>query len=285
MDITNPAPVSVHRHASPGLGSVNSWIIEGPEGLVIVDAQRQLSQAAEVARAAAALNKPVVAVLLTHAHPDHVGGLPALLAAFPAAIVAASAHTAEVMRKDEGGVLALARSFLGDDFAAEMPAPTLILPERGTLDLAGLRIRHAELGPGETVCATLFVVEGSGLAFIGDVAANAFTPWLVEGHSAAWLDQIALTETLLPPGAIAHPGHGAAAEAAMLLAAQRDYLRRFRALVAETAATGRLTPAARAAVLAETERRHPGWPPVAGVPDMPGLNADAVARELGLAVG
>ncbi len=281
---TGAGPVVVHRHASPGLGSVNSWILEGPAGVVIVDAQRQLSQATEVARMAGAIGKPVAAVLLTHPHPDHVGGLPALLAAFPDAVLAASARTAEVMRTDEGGVLALAGSFLGDDFAAGMPTPTLILPESGTLDLAGLRIRHAELGPGETVCATLFLVEGTGLAVIGDVAANAFTPWLAEGHSADWLDQIALTQSLLPPGAIAYPGHGEAADAATLLAAQRDYICRFRALVADSAATGRLTPAARSAVVAETERRHPGWPAVAGVPDVPGLNADAVARELGLAV-
>jgi glyoxylase-like metal-dependent hydrolase (beta-lactamase superfamily II) len=161
-------------------------------------------------------------VLITHPHPDHVGGLPALLAAFPDAVVATSARTAEVMRTDEGGVLALARSFLGDDFAAEMPAPMQTLPESGILDLAGLRIRHAELGTGETVCATMFVVEGTSLAFIGDVAANALTPWLVEGHSAAWLEQIGQAEALLPPGAIAHPGHGEAAEAATLLAAQCD---------------------------------------------------------------
>lgn len=277
--------VAVHRHASPGAGSVNTWLVEAPGGIVAVDAQRQLSQAAEVARAARTLGKPVAAILLTHPHPDHVGGLPALLAAFPGAAVAASARTAAVMHADEGGVLALARSYLGDDFAAGLPEPTHILPERGAVEFAGLRFAHAEVGPGETACATVFVAEGGGLAFVGDVAANGMTPWLVEGHSAAWLDQIGRVEALLPPCALAHPGHGAAAPAAALLAAQRDYIRRFRALVAQAASGGRFGPEARAAVVAETERRYPGWPPVAGVPDVPGLNADAVARELGLAVG
>lgn len=43
---------SIGRHASPGVGSVDTWWIEGSDGIVVVDAQRQLSQAAEAARAA-----------------------------------------------------------------------------------------------------------------------------------------------------------------------------------------------------------------------------------------
>lgn len=277
----NPSP-RVRRHASPGPGSVNTWWIEASGGVVIVDAQRQLGQAADLARAVAASGEPVAAILLTHPHPDHVGGLPALRHAFPDAPIAASARTAEVMRTDEGGVLALARSFLGDDFAAELPEPTLILPDRGVLDLAGLRFDHFEAGLGETRCATVFVASGVGAAFVGDVAANGMTPWLAEGHSAAWLEQIERAAALLPPGVTAYPGHGAAAPAEVLLPARRDYIRRFRALVAEGATGGGFTPEARRAVVAETERRHPGWPPVAGVPDVLGINADAVARELGL---
>ena len=108
------------------------------------------------------------------------------------------------------------------------------------------------------------------------------TPWLAEGHSTAWLEQIERTARLLSPGVIAYPGHGAAAPADALVAAQRNYVQQFRALIAEASVGGRFTAEARRAVIAVTERRYAGWPPVAGVPDLVGINADAVAREMGL---
>jgi hypothetical protein len=39
-EMLSAEPVAVHRHASPGPGSVSTWILDGPPGVVIVDAQR-----------------------------------------------------------------------------------------------------------------------------------------------------------------------------------------------------------------------------------------------------
>ncbi len=285
MKNLRPAGVlSVNRHASPGIGSVNTWWIETRGGVVLFDAQRQMSQAVEVARTVALLGKPVAAILLTHPHPDHVGGLPVLHEAFPDAAIAASARTAEALRGDEGGLLALTRSFLGADFAAELPAVTMVLPERGEVELAGLGVNIHELGIGETVAATVFELAGAGLAVVGDVVANAMTPWLVEGRTGAWLTQLDRLAALFPAGTTAHPGHGEAAGAMTLANAQRRYLLEFRQRVADAATNGRLTPEAKRAVVTETARLHPGWVPVAGTPDLLGANAEAVARELGLEV-
>lgn len=174
----------IGRHASPGIGSVNTWWIEGGGGIVVIDAQRQISQAGEVARTVAGLDKPVLAILLTHGHPDHVGGLGVLHEAFPDAPIHATARTAEVMRTDEGGLFALTRSFLGDDFADALPEVDVVLPDAGELSLGGLRVIHTEMGLGETVSACVFTLPEAGAAFVGDVVSNAMTPWLLEGTPA-----------------------------------------------------------------------------------------------------
>ena len=285
MDQSNPqaAPKpAIGRHASPGVGSVNTWWVETEGGVVLVDAQRQASQAREVARAVGRIGKPVVAILLTHPHPDHVGGLAVLHDAFPDAAIHATARTAEVMRTDEGGLYALTRLFLGDDFVQVLPEVTAVIPDTGELSVGGMRFAHTEMGIGETVSACVFVVPTAAIAFVGDIVANGMTPWLLEGHTGSWLAQVDRLATLLPAGTVAYPGHGAEADAGTLAAAQRDYIEGFRELVAGSAKDGRLTDAARRAVVAETDRRHPGWIPVAGVPDLIAKNADGVARELGV---
>ena len=61
-DATSERPGSappIGRHASPGIGSVNTWWIEAESGIVLIDAQRQAIQALEVTQAVAASGKPV----------------------------------------------------------------------------------------------------------------------------------------------------------------------------------------------------------------------------------
>jgi len=64
---------------SVDLGAVNAFLAETPDGLVAVDAGSP-GDGARVADAARALGREVAAVVVTHHHPDHAGGLAELLA-------------------------------------------------------------------------------------------------------------------------------------------------------------------------------------------------------------
>ena len=59
--------------------SENSYLVDGADGITIIDAGRTTATAMLV-RAAADLARPVARIVLTHAHPDHVQGAPALRA-------------------------------------------------------------------------------------------------------------------------------------------------------------------------------------------------------------
>ncbi|QVI20353.1 MBL fold metallo-hydrolase [Nocardia tengchongensis] len=69
------APPAVGRFASADPGSVNTYWLQAPQGLVVVDTQRSLTDARAALAAVEATGVPIAAILITHSHPDHVGGV------------------------------------------------------------------------------------------------------------------------------------------------------------------------------------------------------------------
>jgi glyoxylase-like metal-dependent hydrolase (beta-lactamase superfamily II) len=68
----------------------NTVLMQGTDGLVVVDSGRHASHTARIAEAARTIGEPVAAIVNTHWHLDHVAGNVALRAAFPQAEVYAS---------------------------------------------------------------------------------------------------------------------------------------------------------------------------------------------------
>ncbi|MCP8967633.1 MBL fold metallo-hydrolase [Ectobacillus ponti] len=84
----------------PRLFPVNCYFVEEQEGLTLIDAALGLA-AKDILQAAARIGKPIIRILLTHAHDDHVGALDAVKAAFPQAPLLMSARDAQIMNGDK----------------------------------------------------------------------------------------------------------------------------------------------------------------------------------------
>jgi glyoxylase-like metal-dependent hydrolase (beta-lactamase superfamily II) len=81
------------------LGLVNAYLVGENDGLTLIDTMIGRS-ASKIIAGAEAVGAPIVRILLTHAHADHIGSLDALKQRLPEADVIVSARDSRLLAKD-----------------------------------------------------------------------------------------------------------------------------------------------------------------------------------------
>lgn len=81
------------------LGFVNCYLVDEDDGLTVIDTMIARS-GKRILAAARSRGRPIVRILLTHAHGDHIGSLDELHAALPEAEVVISARDARLLAAD-----------------------------------------------------------------------------------------------------------------------------------------------------------------------------------------
>jgi glyoxylase-like metal-dependent hydrolase (beta-lactamase superfamily II) len=282
----------IHNYTSSPPGPVNSWIIESNNGVVVIDTQRQLSEGKKVLDEIKKINKPILGVIITHPHPDHINGAETLLNETANVQIYSTQSTFDIMKNDTGGLIALSKQFLPcNDYSNQTVLPNKIVKSGKNITIDGITYSFEDIGPGEAGDMTLIYLPSQKILFTGDAVHNRMHPALIEGHSSDWIKQIEHIRQNYSDAKILFPGHGQSGLSKTLLDEQLNYINTFRSLVEkqmqrvaeeevgeEKAAN--ITEEGKMRIKSELQRLYPNYMPVATLSNILDINIDAVAKEI-----
>ena len=265
-----PDDLRVFSYASQvnDVDAVNSHWFQTDAGVVLIDAQRLLPEAERaLAHLRATTALPVVAIVISHAHTDHYGGLPVWMEAFPEAQVYTDRATLASIREDGRGFIAARGERHGDRFATqaaldEAVARAIVVEGGERLEIGDAALIFDVLAASEAESHLVTEVEGERTAFVGDLV-NVGTPAVPFEDIDAWLMQLDALEARFDPGDRLYIGHGPAPTDPAEIAEQRRYLEALRSGVSDALEDDGTLDTAEAEELVFT--LEAGWPFYEGV--------------------
>jgi glyoxylase-like metal-dependent hydrolase (beta-lactamase superfamily II) len=210
MLMANFKPV-VHTYTTPKYLTVHVFLVETQNGVVAIDGATALSTSREIrAIIDEQIKKPLLAVLMTHGHPDHYVGVGEIVKGLDVPIAATQGTIDFAHYQDEAKFDTLIRNNYGDDAPGERVFPNLVVEDGDVLTFDGVAFAVTDLGPCESGGDAIWTVEIEGVkhVFVGDLIYNHTHAYLRDGHALDWLKALDwMLETFDHTTAL-YPAHG-----------------------------------------------------------------------------
>jgi glyoxylase-like metal-dependent hydrolase (beta-lactamase superfamily II) len=202
---------AVHRYTSAVMDwDVNVFLVETENGVVLVDGAIAVSAAAEIRDLIhREIKKPLLAVLLTHGHPDHYTGIGEIVAGADVPVLATqgTADVVDLRERIEARVMA---EVFGTEYPQQRLLPNRIVQDGDIVTFDGVSFKAVDHGACESDADTLWETEIEGVqhVFAADLVYNHMHAFMRDGHARNWLVQLDRLLETYDRSVVFHGGHG-----------------------------------------------------------------------------
>lgn len=185
---------------------VNSTLVTGEREAVLIDAQFTLEGGKKVADEIADSKKTLTTVYVTHEHPDHYFGFPAIKERFPNAKFVALPKTVEEIQKTWQAKVKEWQPQYKDKITSEPVIPEPLVGS--SIELEGQKLEIVGAQQGDSENNSYVWIPSLRAVVTGDIAYDEVFPWTAETtpeSRKAWATTLERVQALKP--AIVVPGH------------------------------------------------------------------------------
>ncbi|MFF7637129.1 MBL fold metallo-hydrolase [Kitasatospora sp. NPDC008050] len=172
-----PLAIEVFTGPESAFFATSSLII-GARDAILVDAQLTRSAGRELAEWIAGKGRNLLAVVITHPHPDHYFGVEEVLRLFPQAHVLAAPPVVAAIAATAAAKVRQWRPVYGADIPENPVLPRPLRPQPLMIDRQLIRVLY--LGQGDCDTSTVVHVPGSRTVIAGDLVYNGTHLWTAD---------------------------------------------------------------------------------------------------------
>ena len=201
----------VHRYTTPRYLTVNIFLVETENGVVVIDAATAISTSHEIRNIVdQKIKKPLLAVLLTHGHPDHYVGVGEIVQGLDIPICATQGVIDFAKYQDREKFETLITRNYGDDAPPTRVFPNQVVKDNDVLTFDNVEFHIQDLGPCESDADSLWTIAIDRVRhiFLGDIVYNHTHSYFRDGHALNWLKTLDKLLQAFDHTAIFYPGHG-----------------------------------------------------------------------------